>query len=663
MCGIVGFLDAGARLAPAEAKTRLRDMTQAVAHRGPDAYGHLIETGSVGGVWAGLGHRRLSILDLSEAGAQPMQSTCGRFAIVFNGEIYNFPELRIELEAEGAGPWRGHSDTEVLLALIARHGVEAALQRCDGMFALALLDRAHRRLTLARDAFGEKPLAYGLWDGVLLFGSELKALRAWPGFAPEEDQDALAEFLSYACIPAPRTIYKGIFKLPPAHLVEIDTEMLRGAELPDPRPWWDQTAAALAARTKPFAGDFEAAASAVGEFLTCSVKRRMISDVPLGALLSGGIDSSLTTALMQAASDRPIKTFTIGMDEPGYDESEHAAAVARHLGTEHQSLRLTTSEVQASIPDLAMIHDEPFADSSQLPTFLVARMARGEVAVVLSGDGGDELFAGYNRHFKVPDLWTRIRHFPAPLRGAAGAAIRALPPRFLTGAVQLAGPLAPRELRAGRAGEKLHKLAGLLGARDAAALHDMLLRTGDPRAVLGAGAYPAPLPDRADPRSDSLTLAEKLMLFDTAHYMPDDVLSKVDRASMAVSLETRTPFLERDLFALAWSLPMHFKARGGIGKAVLRNLLYRHVPRALVDRPKAGFTVPVGRWLRGPLNDWAESLISPEALARTGVFDTAAVRRLWAQHVSGRRDHETALWTVLMYQGWRAAQAGSEADR
>lgn len=654
MCGIAGFLDADTRLASPEALARLRVMTQAISHRGPDADGHLAEAGGVGGVWAGLGHRRLSILDLSEAGAQPMGSVCGRYVIAFNGEIYNFQDLRARLEAAGEGPWRGHSDTEILLALVVRHGVEAALKLCDGMFALALLDRADRSLTLARDAFGEKPLVYGLWGGVLLFGSELKALRAWPGFAPKEDAEALAEYLAYSYIPAPRTIHRGIFKLPPAHLIKIELPQLRKKCLPEPRLWWDRTATALEARANPFSGNAAEAATAVGETLAQSVRRRMVSDVPLGALLSGGIDSSLTTAMMQAASDRPVRSFTIGMDEPGYDESAHAEAVARHLGTEHQSLRLTPAEVQASIPELVRIHDEPFADSSQLPTYLVSRMARAEVTVVLSGDGGDEVFAGYNRHFAVPRFWARMSRFPVGLRRAAGTGIRAVPPGMLNAAVRLAGPLAPRELRAGRAGEKLHKLAGLLGARDATALHDRLLRTGDPRALLADATDCPRLTDRADSRGGGLSLAESLMLFDTGHYLPDDVLTKVDRASMEVSLETRTPFLERELFSLAWSLPISFKARDGVGKIVMRELLYRFVPRELIDRPKAGFTVPVGRWLRGPLSDWAESLLSADALNRTGVFDIAATRRLWDEHHTGRRDHEAALWAVLMYQSWRS---------
>ncbi|MFN3845078.1 MAG: asparagine synthase (glutamine-hydrolyzing) [Paracoccaceae bacterium] len=656
MCGIAGFLDPSARLGSTEARARLRGMTQAIAHRGPDSDGHLTESAGTGGVWAGLGHRRLSILDLSPNGAQPMASACGRYVIAFNGEIYNYRDLRSELEAAGAGPWRGHADTEVLLALIARHGVAAALQRCDGMFALALLDRERRILTLARDAFGEKPLVYGMWDGVVLFGSELKALRAWPGFAPDEDAEALTEFFAYGCIPAPRTIHRGVFKLPPAHLLDLDATALRTGQMPNPHPWWDMVGSALAARAQPFTGDSAEAATAVGAALARSVARRMVSDVPLGALLSGGIDSSLTTALMQAASDRPVKTFTIGMDAEGYDESPQAEAVARHLGTEHRTLRLTPTEVQSAIPELAGVHDEPFADSSQLPTLLVARMARSEVAVVLSGDGGDEIFAGYNRHFVVPQMWRRLAGWPVGLRGMAGAGLGAVPPGLLTGAVRLAGPLAPRDLHAGRAGEKLHKLASLIGAPDPSALHDRLLRTGDPRAVLANRGDCPPLPARADPRTADLPLAEALMLFDTGQYMPDDVLAKVDRASMAVSLETRTPFLERELFTLAWSLPMSLKVQNRTGKAVLRDLLYRHVPKDLVDRPKAGFTMPVGRWLRGPLADWAESLLNVNALTQSSIFDVESVRRLWSQHRTGSRNHETALWAVLMYQAWRADQ-------
>jgi asparagine synthase (glutamine-hydrolysing) len=660
MCGIAGFLDPYARLSSSEAMKRLGLMTKAIAHRGPDADGHLTEAGSVGGVWAGLGHRRLSIIDLSETGAQPMTSACGRYSIVFNGEIYNYLEIRSDLEAKGGGPWRGTSDTEVLLDLISRQGVEAALKLCDGMFAIALIDREKRLLTLARDAFGEKPLAYGLWEGVLLFGSELKALRAWPGFAAEEDQEALAEYVAYSCIPAPRTIYRGIFKVPPAHYVEIGWEALRTGRLPAPKAWWDRTEAALTARDKPFTGSADDALVALSSVFADSVSRRMVSDVPIGALLSGGVDSSVTTAFMQAVSDRPVKTFTIGMDEAGYDESAHAEAVARHLGTEHRSFRLTPLEVQAAIPALAGVSDEPFSDSSQLPTFLVARMARDDVTVVLSGDGGDELFAGYNRHFRVPNLWQRLSRHPKGLRRAIGAAIRAVPPNVLTEATRLAGPLAPRDLRAGRAGEKLHKFAGLMAAGNRMELQDLLLRTGDPIALLDGGRDSEQWNRRFDARAEQLPFAEALMLFDTGHYMPDDVLAKVDRASMAVSLETRTPFLNRELFSLAWSMPMPLKARGNTGKAVLRDLLYTKVPRDLVDRPKAGFAVPVGRWLRGPLLDWAESLLSPEQLAKTNVFDAINVQKLFEDHRSGRRDNETALWTVLMYQSWRAAQSASQ---
>lgn len=664
MCGFTGFLDPRQSLGPGEARARLRGMADAIRHRGPDAEGLAVEETGIGAVWAGLGHRRLSILDLSAAGAQPMVSRCGRYVVAYNGEIYNYRDLRANLEARGAGGWRGHSDTEVLIEGIARDGVAATLARLDGMFAFALLDREARTLTLARDAFGEKPLVYGIWGGVLLFGSDLRSLRAWPGFAPKEDAQARAALMQYGCIPAPATIHRGIFKLPPAHMIEITPKAVEAGTLPVPQPWWDRTGAALAARQDPFEGDFEAAVDAVEAAFTRSVSRRMVSDVPLGALLSGGIDSTLTTAFMQRASDAPVRSFTIGMAEAGYDESPHAEAVARHLGTEHETFMLSPAEVLDEVPRIAARYDEPFADSSQLPTYLVSRMARGHVTVALSGDGGDELFAGYNRHFHGPRLWSQMQRLPAGLRAAAGAGLGAVPPGVLTALVRVAGPFAPRDLAAGRAGEKLHKLARILGARDRDAFQDALLRTGEAMAVLADRAAPPPVNEGADARLENLDFAAAAMLFDTGQYLHDDVLTKVDRASMAVSLETRTPFLDRDLFDLAWRLPHHFKAEGGKGKRVLRALLYRHVPREIVDRPKAGFAMPIGRWLRGPLADWAESHLSPDALRRSGVFDVARVRALWQAHRSGRRDHETQLWSVLMYQSWHDGQRESaEAER
>jgi asparagine synthase (glutamine-hydrolysing) len=655
MCGLAGFLSVNASLTTDAALARLRAMTGAIAHRGPDAHGHQVLAARSDAL-VGLGHRRLSIIDLSQAGAQPMASHDGRYLIAFNGEVYNYPDLRAQIEAR-RGPvlWRGHSDTEVLLELVCDLGVEQALARLDGMFALALFDREQDSLTLARDPFGEKPLYYGCWRGTLLFGSELKALRAWPGFQPAENARALAEFLKYSYVPAPATIYEGVNKLPPASSITLGPADLRGGTLPAPTPYWDMVECALAAREQGFSGSRDDALDALQDVLGRAASRRMISDVPLGSLLSGGVDSSLTTALMQAASSSPVRTFTIGMDEPGYNEADHARAVSAHLGTKHTELLLTPAEVQAIIPSIPAMYDEPFADSSQVPTYLVSRMARSQVTVVLSGDGGDELFGGYNRYFHGPRVWSHVARVPLPLRHAASATLRSIAPAALDRAVGLARGWTPRDLAAGKAGEKLHKLAGLLAASDRADFHNRLLATGAPERVLARAADVRPLTARTDLRATHLDFAAQAMLLDTANYLPDDILTKVDRASMAVALEVRTPFLCRELFELAWRLPASMKFSAGRGKSILRELLYRHVPAALVDRPKAGFAVPVGRWMRGPLRDWAESLLAHDALAASGVLDPKGVRKLWAEHLSGRRDHETQLWSVLMYQGWRLA--------
>lgn len=650
MCGLAGYFGWRGGADTRQATEILRAMTSAIRHRGPDADGHWIsDDGS-----CGLGHRRLSIIDLSEAGSQPMRSSDGRYVIAFNGEIYNFQDLRREVEARRcAVRWRGHSDTEVLLELISETGLAEALTQVDGMFALALFDNQTRSLTLARDAFGEKPLYYGLLGGTLIFGSELKALNSFPGFSPTIDPQALADFFKYSYIPAPTTVYKYVFKLPPAHMLTVRTgdAVVNTAS----EPWWDMTDAALKARSDPFRGGFEEAIEAVREVLLASASRRLVSDVPLGALLSGGIDSSLTTALMQAASGERVKTFSIGMDERGYNEAGHARAVARHLGTEHHELVLTPSEVQAVIPEIAGIYDEPFADSSQVPTYLVSRMAREKVTVALSGDGGDELFAGYNRYVHAPAIWKKISHLPLPARRAVAALAGALPPSAINSLVALAGPFAPRELAAGRAGEKLQKLARVMAAADTAGFHDELLATaGDVRHALSISGEPSNLARRFR-EIRGLDFTEFAMLTDTGNYLPDDILAKVDRASMAVSLEIRTPFLSRELFSLAWSMPMEFKVSEGQGKRILRDLLYTMVPREIVDRPKAGFAAPVGRWLRSDLRDWAESLLSPKMLSDAGDFEVDEVRRRWSEHLSGRRDHETFLWSVLMYQGWRHA--------
>ncbi|GLK69715.1 asparagine synthase (glutamine-hydrolyzing) [Hansschlegelia plantiphila] len=657
MCGLAGCLGwiDGLGLS---SRDMLGDMCAAIRHRGPDADGVWLDEAS--GI--ALGHLRLSILDLSAAGAQPMVSHGGRYVLAFNGEIYNYQELRADLvRRRGAIDWRGHSDTEVLLELIAAEGVERALRRLDGMFAIALWDRETRTLTLARDAFGEKPLYYGLYRGAVLFASELKALRAVPGFQPDIDPDALADYFKYSYVPGPATIHRGVFKLQPGHMLTLGPERSHLAQLPDPVVWWSPDEAAMRARREGFEGDMAAAVAALRAALSTSVRRRLASDVPLGSLLSGGVDSSVVTALMQQAVDRPVKTFSIGMAETGYDEAAHARAVAARLGTEHQELILSPREVQDVAPQVADIYDEPFSDASQIPTFLLSRMARAHVTVALSGDGGDEILGGYNRYFHGADLWARASRLPTEARRLAGAALGAIPPGVVDRAAAMAGRLAPRELSSGRAGEKIQKLARVLSAADRQAYHDRLLATADDVAIA------LDLPGRAQtlaarsPRGD-LTFVEQAMLTDTANYMPDDVLVKVDRASMAVGLEVRTPFLSREVFDLAWRLPMAFRAHQGVGKRVLRELLYTLAPRDLVDRPKAGFAVPVGRWLRTDLRDWAEAGLSEAALQDAGVFRVPEVRRRWREHLTGRRDHETFLWSVLMYQGWRRSVARGRSD-
>ncbi|MCR2834400.1 asparagine synthase (glutamine-hydrolyzing) [Parerythrobacter lacustris] len=647
---MTGFLGFGA--AQGDPRGTLKAMADRIAHRGPDAEGFWVDEDAQ----VALAHLRLSIIDLSPAGAQPMHSHDGRWTLAYNGEIYNYTDLRADLEARhGPIAWRGHSDSEVLLEAFARDGIQPVLDRVDGMFAIALFDRQERKLTLIRDAFGEKPLVYGLWNGSLLFASELKAMQALPGFRPEMDLGALGDFFKYSYIPGPKTIWRGFAKLPPAHRVTLSLDDVAQGTLPEPEAWWDPVADALAARGRMFDGSVEEARAAGDALLLASTGRRMMADVPLGAFLSGGIDSSMTVALMQAQASRPVRTFSIGMAEEGFDESPAAAAVARHLGTDHTELVLTPAEVQDAVPQISGVHDEPFADSSQVPTFLVSRMARAHVTVALSGDGGDEIFGGYNRYFTGPKAWRRVAWMPATMRKALGGALSAVPP----GLVDTLGGKLSRELAAGRASEKVRKLARAISTNDETAFHDRLLATADaPQSLLTRDIALSCLAARQDARAAELDFAHRAMLVDTANYMPDDVLVKVDRAAMAVALETRTPYLERELYRFAWSLPAELRAGGGVGKRLLREMLYARVPRELVDRPKAGFAIPVGRWLRSGLRDWAESELSRDSLGSSGLLDVAAIRRRWDEHLTGQRDHETLLWNVLMFQAWQRGQHG-----
>lgn len=670
MCGLTGFLGTSDSHGLAE---KARQMADAIVHRGPDD----------AGVWAddaaglALGHRRLSIVDLSAAGHQPMHSASGRWVIAFNGEIYNHMALRSELEALDCGAslamtglrWRGHSDTETLLAGFEHWGVEATLQRCVGMFAIALWDRQSRTLTLARDRFGEKPLYYG-WVGrgegrALVFGSELKALKAYPGFDAPVCREALAQYLRFMYVPAPRSIYQGIYKLEPGCLLTVQGSPPWDAPTQPLRPgqahgsvslqrWWSLAGAAESGAREPLGNESEAL-GLLEQKLNEAVALQSLADVPLGAFLSGGVDSSTIVALMQRQSERPVKTFTIGFDEAGFDESPYARAVANHLGTDHHEMRVTAQMAQDVIPSLPWMYDEPFADSSQIPTHLVCRAARQHVTVALSGDAGDELFGGYNRYFWGPRIWNRLSMLPAPARKLLGSALAAVP---ITGWNALGAPLFGKGEGVVRLGDKIHKLADRLShVNDMEGLYRSLVSEwADPASlVLGENAEaliePPSLLDDPLPQAN-MDQPLPMMFRDSMTYLPDDILCKVDRAAMACSLETRIPFLDHRVVELAWQLPLHMKVRGNTGKWALRQLLYKHVPKELIERPKAGFAIPIGQWLRGPLRDWAESLMSEQRLQSEGYLRPEPIRQAWTEHLSSRRDHTAKLWSVLMFQAW-----------
>lgn len=642
MCGISGFW----RTSWSEdCVGRIEAMTQELVHRGPDAQGIWLDAPK----GLALGHRRLSIIDLSPDGAQPMHSHCGRYAVVFNGEIYNYRELRAELAIVD---WRGHSDTEVLLEAIVRWGLEESLRRFNGMFAFALWDKHSACLYLARDRFGEKPLYYQSDAQGIAFGSELKALRQAPGWRGEIDRDALACLLAYDYISQPNSIYRGVKKLPPASYLVLRS----AAAAPDVRGYWSARDEANAAQRQLFAGDEAAVLDGLEAVLKRAVGLRMHADVPYGAFLSGGIDSSAVVALMQAQSTQAVRTFSIGFSLDAYNEAPYAAAVARHLGTSHTELIVEPQDALALIPRLPQIYDEPFADASQIPTFLVSQMARQHVTMALSGDAGDELFAGYNRHRWIPSVWRKLAWLPLPVRRLVAAAMQGIAPTRWDDAFGVAARLVGRQTLLRNPGDKLHKLARVLDVASPAELYQRLI-----------GFWPAPdgvvigasLAACAPPVWDAgLGVRGACMLADTLAYLPDDILVKVDRAGMAVSLEGRIPFLDPDVFAYAWRLPEQMKIRNGVSKWALRQVLYRHVPQALIDRPKAGFGIPIDSWLRGPLREWAEALLDESRLRREGFFAPAPIRKVWDEHLSGRRNWQYHLWSVLMFQVWHEAWHG-----
>ena len=586
-----------------------------------------------------------------------MVSASGRYVIIFNGEIYNHLELRQELHDN---IWRGHSDTETLLAAFERWGIDSALKKFVGMFALALWDRDTRTLTLARDRLGEKPLYYGWQNGVFLFGSELKALKAHPAFQGEINRDALALFLRHSTIPSPYSIYTGIHKLPPGTYWQASLapgERLAG-ERATLKTYWSAREAAELGQRNIFSGTDSEAIEALESLLGRSIEGQMLADVPLGAFLSGGVDSSVVVALMQARANRPVRTFTIGFHQEGYNEAEHALAVARHLGTDHTELYVKPEEAQAVIGLLPAMYDEPFSDSSQIPTYLVSHMARQHVAVSLSGDGGDELFCGYNRYVWVQKLWRRLGWLPNPVRAALAGVLTTLPPAAWDGAFKRLERLLPARLRYATPGDKLHKMADVLAAKSPEEIYlGLVSHWKQPASVVkGATEPPTVLTDTSQ-WAKVPDLTHRMMYLDTVSYLSDDVLTKVDRAAMGVSLETRVPLLDHRVLEFAWTLPLHMKLRDGKSKWLLRQVLYRHVPESLIERPKMGFGIPLDAWLRGPLKAWAQDLLNPARLEAEGYFHAEPISQKWREHQTGQRNWSYDLWDVLMFQAWRAHYA------
>jgi len=645
MCGLTGFLRPGSFTAE-YAQTALENMSNSITHRGPDDSGVWFDCDA--GI--GLAHRRLSILELSPAGHQPMLSGSGRYQFVFNGEIYNHLALRKSLEETGPAPqWRGHSDTETLLAGFDAWGIQQTIEKTIGMFAFAVWDKQDRELTLGRDRLGEKPLYYGWQEDTFLFGSELKSMRVHPAFNAEINRNAIALMMRHNCIPAPYSIYHGISKLLPGCFLKVS---LARPE-PEITAYWSGKQVVEAGRENPFNGSPEQAVQELEILLKDAVGLQMMADVPLGAFLSGGIDSSAIVALMQAQSTRPVRTFSIGFYEDLYDEAQYAKAVARHLGTDHTEMYVTVQDALDVIPRLCTLYDEPFADSSQIPTCLVSHIARQHVTVSLSGDAGDELFGGYNRYLVTQNIWGKLSKLPVGLRRLLAGVVTSVSPQKWNSLARSLCLVLPCRAGAVNWGDSLHKGAGVLASCSAAELYRGLVsHWPDPsELVLGTTEPSTVLTDLA--RQPTVgSEAERMMALDMLSYLPDDILTKVDRAAMGVSLETRVPFLDHRVVEFAWRLPLEYKLREGVGKWALRQVLYKHVPKTLIERPKQGFGVPIDSWLRGPLRDWAEELLNENRLMQEGYFNAGAIRLKWQEHLSGQRNWQYHLWDVLMFQSW-----------
>lgn len=651
MCGIAGLFRAGGGDADALGAIAAR-MAQQLLHRGPDAQGVWVDDRA--GI--AFGHRRLAILDLTEAGAQPMRSACGRFTVTFNGEIYNHLEIRRELEAEGnAQGWNGHSDTETLLRAIQRWGIEDSLKRFNGMFAFAIWDARDQTLTLCRDRFGEKPLFYGWIGADFVFASELKALASHPRWNASIDRRAMTAFMRYSYVPAPWTIWDGIRKLEPGSFLTIRPDTNPG-NFPEPQSYWSMRDCVGAGQHQRL-HDPAAATDELERLLSAAVKRQSLSDVPLGAFLSGGIDSSTVVALMQKQSAHPVKTFSIGFAEAEFNEAAHARDIARHLATDHTELIVAPGDARNVIPKLADMFDEPFADSSQIPTHLVAALARRSVTVSLSGDGGDELFGGYNRHVWGARLHARFGSLPVPLKRALASLLLLVSPEPTNTIGRIAGRALPPRYRILRAGDQLAKIARIVNSETFDEMYRKLSSIDDDPAlaVIGGSEPPSWFSRQMGTINWPIEPLDRMTLSDALSYMSDDILQKVDRAAMSVSLETRLPFLDKDVAEFSCRVPPEMKVRDGRGKWLVRQLLDRHVPRNLIERPKTGFGIPLDDWLRGPLKPWASDLLSPARLARQGLFDASRVSRIWDEHLSRSRNHGSWLWNVLMAQAWTDA--------
>jgi asparagine synthase (glutamine-hydrolysing) len=659
MCGITGFIDPGT-LRYDDLFGAIKRMTSAIQHRGPDDEGIWIDET----IPIVLGHRRLSIIDLSPSGHQPMVSAHGRYVMVFNGEIYNYLDIKQQLEASGDAPaWRGHSDTEVLLAAFERWGPEKAIQQCTGMFAIALWDIRDRKLHLIRDRMGEKPLYYGWSNQVFLFGSELKAFYAHPKWMGEINRDALCLYLRYNYVPAPYSIFKHVFKLIPGAILTVSLEEIKNASIHaditdlQPKPYWSiHDVVDDGMHHQLHISDTEAI-DHLHDLLKDAVGKQMIADVPLGAFLSGGIDSSTVVAIMQAQSSRPVRTFSIGFHEKDFNEAHYAAAVAKHLGTDHTELYVTPEEAYDIIPRLPEIYDEPFADSSQIPTCLISALTRRYVTVSLSGDGGDELFGGYNRYAYANDVWNWIRKIPYPARKSVSEAIQWFSPKQWEQAYQVLKNFLPSRYQVNNAGDKILKLSRILGTKSLQEVYKQFISHWKvPHQVVLNGIEPKARYAYHKP-ADLDSFISWMMYVDAFTYLPDDILVKVDRAAMHVSLETRVPMLDHRVVEYVWKLPLHLKLRNGESKWLLKQVLYQYVPPELVNRPKMGFGVPLQHWLRGPLREWAEDLLAVKRLKEEGFFHVEKVRQKWEEHISGRRNWQYHLWDILMFQAWLAFYA------